>query len=74
MRVIMSRPVERQMDTMFEDQAVAKFIRGPTSTTRSPVSRGWLLTVSGKKPSARIRRKRRSSSALSSRIDSTLKQ
>gem|GEM_PF-6527798 len=73
-RVTASRPVERQIDTMFDDQAVAKLRRGPISTTRSPTMTGRSVTVAATKPSARIWRRRSSSSSVSGRAASTLKQ
>ena len=40
-----SSPVARQMETIFEDHAVAKLSRGPTSTTLGPANMELQETV-----------------------------
>ncbi len=63
-----------QIETMFDDQAVAKFKRGPISTTRVPSRIGSKETESSRNPSARMSRRRCISSSNRSRLDSILKQ
>src|SRR5512140_526597 len=81
MRDIFRRPQAWQTETAFVDQAVVKFMRGPTSRVELVVG-SWELGVrneasenfSGSKVSARSQRSRRDSSGVSGLFAAMLKQ